>query len=160
MTVSKTVGWGFDALLACHFFMYTYCRGVSNRTQETMKVETEIQVFRWDPIKWSLIWSLVVAGIAANYYFSSVLLAYRLTAWLVFLCVLLLIVAQTAKGQKCWTFAREARMELRKVVWPTRQETIRTTLIVVAVVVIVALFLWGLDAFLLWGAGFLTGQRS
>lgn len=68
--------------------------------------------------------------------------------------------AQTHKGQRIWAFAREARMELRKVIWPTRPETVRTTLVVVAVVIVVALFLWGLDAFLLWAAGFLTGQRG
>jgi preprotein translocase subunit SecE len=161
VTVSKTVGCGFDALLACHFF---YRAIFFIELAKYMKVETALstsrQTTRWEPLKWTIIWTLLAAGVAGNYYYASVPLSYRLAAWLVFLCVMLLIVAQTDKGQKLWVFAREARMELRKVIWPTRQETIRTTLVVVAVVVVVALFLWGLDAFLLWGAGFLTGQRG
>jgi preprotein translocase subunit SecE len=125
-----------------------------------MKAENEMQTPQWETLKWSVIWVLVAAGIAVNYYFSSVPLAYRLAGWLVFMCIMLFFAAQTHKGQRIWAFAREARMELRKVIWPTRQETVRTTLVVVAVVIVVALFLWGLDAFLLWAAGFLTGQRG
>ena len=51
-------------------------------------------------------------------------------------------------------------VELRKVVWPTRQETIQTTLIVVAMVVVAALILWGLDKVFFWLVAWLTGQRG
>ena len=57
-------------------------------------------------------------------------------------------------------FAKESKIELRKVVWPTSQETIQQTIIVVAVVVLTALFLWGIDSILLWGVRFFTGQRG
>ncbi|MFU8797931.1 MAG: preprotein translocase subunit SecE [Gammaproteobacteria bacterium] len=125
-----------------------------------MKIDTVEQISRWEPLKWVIIWGLIVAGLAANYYFSGIPFAYRLAAWLVFMGGVLFIASKTYRGQKAVLFAKEARIELRKVIWPTRQETFRTTLVVVAVVIIVALFLWGLDAFLLWGAGFLTGQRG
>ena len=57
---------------------------------------------------------------------------------------------QNVKGKEVWDLAKEARVEVRKVVWPTRQETTETTLIVVAVVIFVALILWGLDSGLSW----------
>jgi preprotein translocase subunit SecE len=55
------------------------------------------------------------------------------------------------------SFAKESRTEVRKVVWPSRQEATQTTLIVVVATVIVALILWGLDGILVRVVGFLTG---
>ena len=52
---------------------------------------------------------------------------------------------------------KEARIEIRKVVWPTRQETTQTTLIVVAVVLVMALLLWGLDSLLGWLVSLIVG---
>jgi preprotein translocase subunit SecE len=64
---------------------------------------------------------------------------------------------QTEKGHAAWNLAKEARGEVRKVVWPTRQETTQTTLIVVAVVLFVSLVLWGLDSSLSWAIKGLIG---
>ena len=61
-----------------------------------------------------------------------------------------LIALQTAKGAAFWALVKGSRNEIRKVVWPTRQETVQTTMIVVAFVLLVALILWGLDTFLGW----------
>jgi preprotein translocase subunit SecE len=58
---------------------------------------------------------------------------------------------QTEKGAWAWNLAQEARVEVRKVVWPTTQETTQTTLIVVGVVILVALILWAMDSSLSWG---------
>ena len=63
----------------------------------------------------------------------------------------LAVALQTEKGAAAWDLAKEARVEVRKVVWPTPQETTQTTLIVVVVVLIVALMLWGIDSGLSWG---------
>ncbi|NVJ50161.1 MAG: preprotein translocase subunit SecE [Gammaproteobacteria bacterium] len=63
----------------------------------------------------------------------------------------LLIASTTGKGKNAVEFAKESRMEVRKVVWPTRQEAIQTTLIIVLFVVLIALFLWGVDSLLGWG---------
>jgi preprotein translocase subunit SecE len=52
---------------------------------------------------------------------------------------------------------KEARGEIRKVVWPTRQETTQTTLIVVVVVLVMALLLWGLDSLLGWLVSMVVG---
>ena len=57
-------------------------------------------------------------------------------------------------------FAREARTEVRKVIWPTRQETLHTTLIVAAVTAVMSLILWGLDGILVRLVSFITGLRE
>ncbi len=64
------------------------------------------------------------------------------------------------KLMRLFAFFKNARAELRKVVWPTRQETLQTALVVVAMVVVLALVLWGLDGVLVWLIGSLTGQRG
>ena len=66
-------------------------------------------------------------------------------------------IAMTSQpGRNAWAFAREARQELRRVVWPTRQESIQTTLIVLVMVIIVAILLWLMDMFFMWGVGALV----
>lgn len=108
---------------------------------------------------------LVVAGIAAFYYFSTdhtdfkeVRLLYRVLGLVALISAVLAMVLTTELGRTVWNFALESRQEVRKVVWPTREETMRTTLLVFAMVFIVGLILWLLDMFLFWGVRFLTGQ--
>jgi preprotein translocase subunit SecE len=71
--------------------------------------------------------------------------------------VAVLMALQTSSGRAAWELAKEARVEIRKVVWPTRQETSQTTLIVVVVVIFVGLILWGLDSSLSWGVQAIIG---
>jgi preprotein translocase subunit SecE len=97
---------------------------------------------------------------AANYYFSSQSVALRIAGNIIAGIALLSVASFTLQGKRFLQFAREARIELRKVVWPTRQETFQSTLVIVAVVAITALFLWGVDSILLWAVSFLTGQRG
>ena len=61
------------------------------------------------------------------------------------------IFIKSSQGKRFLHFAKEARIELRKVVWPTREETIKTTGFVLIAVIIVAIFLWIVDAFFTWG---------
>ena len=60
------------------------------------------------------------------------------------------VALQTEKGGAFWALLKDAKNEIRKVVWPTRQETVQTTLVVVAVVLAMGLVLWGLDSLLGW----------
>jgi len=64
----------------------------------------------------------------------------------------------TERGRLLWKFIQGSRVEIRKVIWPTRQETMQTTLTVFVFALIMALFFWGLDFFLLWITRLLTGQ--
>ena len=66
----------------------------------------------------------------------------------------------TAAGKSLWGYVAGSRVELRKVVWPTRQESLQATLMITVVVLIMALLLWGLDTLLLWGVEMLTGRGS
>jgi preprotein translocase subunit SecE len=68
-----------------------------------------------------------------------------------------LIALQTATGRGIWAFAADSRTEVRKVVWPTRQETIQTTLLVFGMVLIMAIMLWLVDMFLMWIVRMVTG---
>jgi preprotein translocase subunit SecE len=111
-------------------------------------------------IFWVLAILLLLGGIVANHYFQEVAFAVRLAAWLVVVCIALLILVQTPTGKKIWSFAKDARVELRKVVWPKRQEAVHITAIVAGLVILMALIMWGLDSILLWLVGWLTGSRG
>lgn len=113
-----------------------------------------------DVYLWLLIVVLIGIGVAANYYFNSVAWALRLSGWIVLTCVVVPLVFLTASGKKAWGFAKEARGELRKVVWPKRDETVRTTMIVAVMVVVMALILWGVDTVLLWVINLLSGAKG
>jgi preprotein translocase subunit SecE len=71
-----------------------------------------------------------------------------------------LILSQTEKGRWVIDFFRDSRQELRKVVWPTRQETVQTTMVVAVMVIVLSLVLWGVDGVLVWLIGWLTGQHG
>ena len=114
----------------------------------------------FDRLKWLLILVLLIAGFVANFYFSQMPWAIRAAIGIVWLVILVAIALWTTQGQKAWIFIKAARVELRKVVWPTRQETTQTTLVVMAMVVVTALVLWGLDTLFFWAVSLVTGQRG
>ena len=97
------------------------------------------------------------AGIYGNSYFSDESLLYRVIGLLVIAGVAMAIAVTTARGDSAWTMIKGARTEIRKVIWPTRQETTQTTIIVMIFVVVCGLFFWALDSFLGWLASLLLG---
>ncbi|MFP6806068.1 MAG: preprotein translocase subunit SecE [Pseudomonadales bacterium] len=115
-----------------------------------MSTNVEKTIYRLDAAKWLLILAVVAVGIYGNTYYAAVTLLYRALAGVVIAGIIVAIGLQTEKGRAVWDLAKEARVEVRKVVWPTRQETTQTTLIVVAVVIFVGMILWGLDSGLSW----------
>ena len=108
-------------------------------------------------IKWLLVFGLLAIGIVANYYYRDVAWALRLTGWIVLCIAALGVAATTAKGQSVWSFGKEARMELRKVVWPSRQETVQSTFVVVALVFAMSILMWGVDSLLVWAFKWFAG---
>jgi preprotein translocase subunit SecE len=90
---------------------------------------------------------LVIAGVYGNSYFSAESLLVRTIGLLLLTGIAGWVAAQTIKGRAFVNLCLDARVEIRKVVWPTRQETTQTTIVVLVVVFIVALILWLLD----WG---------
>jgi len=121
-----------------------------------MNVKTEAKESRFDLLKWLAAALLVVAGVVGNQYFSGEPILYRVVALLVMAALAAAIALQTTKGQAFFGLVKEARVEIRKVVWPSRQETTQTTLIVVLVVIVMALMLWGLDSLLGWLVSFIV----
>jgi preprotein translocase subunit SecE len=113
-----------------------------------MSVETTAS--RYDAVKWVAVIALLAVAVVGNSYYSDQSLLYRVLGILVFAVAAGLVALQTAKGASFWALVKGARTEIRKVVWPTRQETVQTTMIVVGFVLLVALLLWGLDSFLGW----------
>jgi preprotein translocase subunit SecE len=118
------------------------------------KVEAEN---RLDSVKWLLVVVLVAAGVGGNIYFGGQSLLYRVIGLMALAVAAGFIALQTAKGAAFWKLAKEAKVEIRKVVWPTRQEATQTTLIVVGFVLLAALILWGLDTLLGWLASQIIG---
>ncbi len=100
---------------------------------------------------------IVLASIGTFYYFSDQSLLMRVLGLLFALAVVIYIMLQTAVGRGTWVFAQDAQIELKKVVWPTRKETVQTTLIVMAMVILIAIFLWLLDMLLVWAVRSITG---
>ncbi len=88
---------------------------------------------------------LLVGGIYGFYYFEEHSLLLRVLGLLVLLGVATAVALQSTVGRAIWRFSVEARTELRKVVWPSRQETIQTTLVVIALVVLMGIFMWLVD---------------
>ena len=123
------------------------------------KIESEV-VTKLDWLKWLLIATLTVGGLIANTYYSQVAWPLRFIVGLVMVGIITAIATQTMQGIRAMNFARDSRAELRKVVWPTRQETVQTTLLIGGIVVVLAVVLWGLDGALVSLIGWLTGQRG
>lgn len=122
-----------------------------------MNAKAEPVQFRLDALKWVFVLALVAASVVGNSYFDGQPLLYRVLALVVVAGVALFVSVNTAKGHSFWSLLREASVEVRKVVWPTRQETNQTTLIVVAVVIVMGFILWLLDTFLGWLASQIIG---
>ena len=109
-----------------------------------------------DSIKLFAALLVMAAGVGGFYYFSGESVLYRVLGLLFFLGLSLLLFFTTTVGRQLWQFARASRMEARKVVWPSRNETVQTTMIVLFVVFLVGLFLWLLDWLLSWVFQWLT----
>lgn len=122
-----------------------------------MSTKVEAKEFRFDGLKWLLVVLLVAAGVIGNSYFSDVSVLYRVLLLLVGGAVAAFVAVNTAKGNAFWGLMREAQSEFRRVVWPTRQEVNQTTMIVVAVVIVMSIVLWLLDTFLGWLASLIIG---
>ncbi|MCP5162478.1 MAG: preprotein translocase subunit SecE [Hahellaceae bacterium] len=122
-----------------------------------MSTKIENQESRFDGLKWLAVVVLVTVGVVGNYAFAAESLLYRVLALVVLSGLAGYIALQTVKGDKFASLVKEARIEIRKVVWPTRQELVQTTMIVVVFVLVVALVLWGIDSLVSWSISGIIG---
>lgn len=103
---------------------------------------------------------LIVAGVAGFYLLADQALVLRILAVLAGVGAATAVLWATSLGQEGFAFAREAAVETRKVVWPSRKETIQTTVVVFVMVVVVAIFLWIVDVGFLWMVQKLLGRGA
>jgi len=111
-----------------------------------------------DTAKLVLAAAVLIGGIVAYYHFENESILLRVSGLLVGLVIGAVIAFQSLQGQNLWRFVQSSRNEMRKVIWPTRQETLQTTLTVMVFALILGVFFWILDLLLLWGTRILTGQ--
>jgi preprotein translocase subunit SecE len=124
-----------------------------------MVAKTEVEVTnKLDTFKLLLAIVILLVGIAGFYYYEAEGLLYRVLGLLAFVLVALGVVYTTNLGRSVVGFGREARAEVRKVVWPTRQETVQTTMMVIVAVILIGIFLWLIDMVLVSAVQYLTGQ--
>ena len=113
-----------------------------------------------DKIKLGFALLLLISGIAGFYYLRDSAMVIRVVAVLAGFVMAAVTVAFTAQGKQVFAFSRESADETRKVVWPSRKETVQTTGIVFAFVLVMAIFLWMVDAGLLLAVRYLMGQEG
>ncbi|MDG1293309.1 MAG: preprotein translocase subunit SecE [Pseudomonadales bacterium] len=122
-----------------------------------MSNNTQVAKSPLNAVLWILAIALVIAGVYGNAYFGGESLLYRVLGMLVVAIAAAMVAFQTVQGKAFWLLLKGARTEIRKVVWPTRQETVQTTMIVSLVVIVAGLLLWGLDTLLGWLVSLVIG---
>jgi len=123
-----------------------------------METKVEEQPTFVDTAKLAFAIVVVLAGLVGYYYFADTSTLLRVLAVILALAVGAVIAFTSLQGRLLWKFIQGARVELNKVVWPTREETIQTTLVVLVVALFGGVFFWLLDLFLLWLTTRVTGQ--
>lgn len=108
-----------------------------------------------DIFLWVSIAGLTAAAFFGTYsfHFTTPIIA---IIWVIWFVATLGLAYFTQPGQAVFVFAKEAKLELEKVVWPSRQETTQTTFIVMAMVLVAGFVLWGIDSSMMWAIGKLT----
>jgi preprotein translocase subunit SecE len=120
-----------------------------------MKSLNETQSNTKDIFPWFAVVIVTAAAFFCTYYyaFSGPI---QSIIWLVWLLLTLFFAYLTSLGKQVLQFAQESKVELLKVVWPTRQETIQTTTIVIVMVTLTGFILWGVDSVMMWAVAKIT----
>jgi len=123
-----------------------------------MDTKVDTQKTALDTLKLLVAGAVLLGGVVGYYYYPEVSVVLRALGVLIALAIAVVIALQSVQGQALWRFVQGSRVEMRKVVWPTREEAIQTTIAVLVFALIMGVFFWLLDLFLLWFTRFLTGQ--
>jgi len=131
-----------------------------------MSTESKASKSPLDIVKWLLAIAFFAAAVVGNYmapglyqeaYEAELPLLYQVLGVVLLMLLSAGIALTSSQGQAFLQLLKEANVERRKVVWPTRQETTQTTMIVVVVVFVMALILWGMDSLLGWLVSLIVG---
>lgn len=112
-----------------------------------------------DSLKWGVAILLLAGAVVGNYVYGDQSVLIRAISVVAAVIIAGIVAGQTTKGRNAIDFAKESRTEARKVVWPTRQEAVQTTGIVLVATLIMSLVMWGLDSILFELVGFVTGLK-
>ncbi|KTD13056.1 preprotein translocase subunit SecE [Legionella jamestowniensis] len=104
---------------------------------------------------WLGVLLVTIFAFLGTYYFD-VTAPIKAIIWIGWLILVAVLGFFTSKGKQVFAFAKEAKIELQKVVWPTRQETVQTTSIVMVMVAVTGFVLWGVDSAMMWAIAKLT----
>ena len=110
-----------------------------------------------DLLKWLIVFALLGGLVYGYSAYAEVSVLYRALAAVAIVVISLGVAATTLKGKTFLSFAKEARVEVRKVVFPERQEVVRLTLVILAATTVVGLLLYLFDMLIVWAIGFMTG---
>ena len=113
-----------------------------------------------DTVKLAAALAMLLAGVVAFQYYADAPRLMRVGGIILDIILAAVLASQTDKGRMVIGFVRDAQIEVRKVVWPTRQETVQTTIVVMIVVVVFAFLLWVLDIFLGWAMQSVIGHGA
>lgn len=114
------------------------------------KAKSETEAGTGDTLKLGMALLVLLAGVVGFYYYGDQEAWIRVLGMLVLGGIAVAIAAQTVRGRAAIGFLQAANVELRKVIWPTRQETLQTTLLVLTITIIVGIMLWLIDMFFGW----------
>ncbi|MBK1648092.1 preprotein translocase subunit SecE [Rhabdochromatium marinum] len=123
-----------------------------------MNARAETGASKTDTLKLAAAVAILVAGLWGFYFFANFSLLLRVIVLLAIAAGAVAVALTTGPGRTLWRFASDSRMEVRRVVWPTRQETIQTTLVVMVMVLILGILLWLFDTLLMTILRLLTGH--
>ena len=101
--------------------------------------------------------AVLITGMVLFYYYSDVRLFYRVVGMISIVILSAFIAYQSDFGKLVYSYVTDSKVELKKVTWPTKQETTQTTLGVIFVVIVVGILLWLFDMLLGWAVGTLYG---
>ena len=104
--------------------------------------------------------ALLIGGLFGYYYYLELSLPLRVLMVLGGFGTGVTMAMTSMQGKRLWAFIQGSRIEIRKVVWPTQQETTQTAIAVFVFTLVMALFFWGLDSFLLWLTRILVGSAG
>lgn len=123
-----------------------------------METKVETQKTALDTLKLLLAGTILIGSVVGYYYYADISIVLRALGVLIALALTVVVALQSFQGRALWRFIQGSRVEMRKVVWPTREETTQTTIAVLVFALIMGVFFWFLDLFLLWFTRLLTGQ--
>jgi preprotein translocase subunit SecE len=124
------------------------------------EVQTPVGASAKDSALMTLSIVVLLASIVAFYWYDELMLPYRVAMVVAGVAVAAGLMRLTWYGREFWQFALAARVELRKVVWPGRDETIKTTYVVFIFAIVMGVFFWALDWALTWLTRWLSGQSG